>query len=421
MVDAQLIDAFEDCVNRIAAGQAVEECIALYPQFALALRPMLEAGLLVKRAQFTPAEVEQARERVRLRIEATIDSPPRRTNIIRPIFYTLVTAAAAVVLIFFALLPFSENALPGDTLYSVKLLGEDVRQLAPGGKALSGEFRQRRIAEIQQLLSIQRPADVRFEGAIEKIDGNLWTVSGLPLTLTGDTVTTAPAVLGFSVDVIASTTADGQLIAHAIIPVDDGQLIEPITPTASPTLTPTRELATATDTPTLTATSTQLPSATPTQPTNTPIQPTRTPIVLPSQTSGVPACPPALPAGWIEYQVRSGDTLSGLAVATGITLQELMEVNCLEDARLAVGQLLFLPDEPVELIAPPPQNTPVNNTGSEANDNSSGSSDTSGGGGGSTNITNDNNDDGNDNDNDNGDDDGGNSGSGGGGGDDDDD
>jgi LysM repeat protein len=57
---------------------------------------------------------------------------------------------------------------------------------------------------------------------------------------------------------------------------------------------------------------------------------------------------PTLPTNWIRYQVQSGDTLSALAVATGTTVQVLIEVNCIRNPSLLIlGQVLFLPREPL--------------------------------------------------------------------------
>ncbi len=64
-------------------------------------------------------------------------------------------------------------------------------------------------------------------------------------------------------------------------------------------------------------------------------------------TSAPPAnCPP--PSGWVQYQVEAGDSLSGLADATGTTLQTLIQANCLADPdTLFTGQTLYLPRSPV--------------------------------------------------------------------------
>lgn len=64
-------------------------------------------------------------------------------------------------------------------------------------------------------------------------------------------------------------------------------------------------------------------------------------------TSAPPAnCPP--PNGWVQYEVEAGDSLSGLADATGTTLQTLIQANCLADPdTLYTGQILYLPMSPI--------------------------------------------------------------------------
>jgi hypothetical protein len=391
MVDTQLINAFEDCVNRMAAGQTVEECIALYPDLALTLRPMLEAGLLAKRAQFAQAEVDQARERVRSRLEASLDAvPPRRTNIIRPAFYTLATAAAAVVLIFLGLLPFAETSLPGDPLYAVKRLGEDVQVALPSNQELKSSLEQRRVDEVKQLLTLKRPAEVTFRGRVEVVTADNWIVAGLPLML-GQELTLDNIPVGTKVEVVANTTEKGELIALAIAPLpDDGdnQTTPIVTPSQIPSSTFTPAPTNTQPAPTATtAAPTQQPAASsddmsedddsdgssddseddgesgeddqpqatstprpPRQPTGTPastLAPNTTPtLALVSSRDG---CSGDAPDGWISYTVERGDTLSGLAAGTGESIDNLMDGNCMESSTLRVGQQIFLPDEPVEI------------------------------------------------------------------------
>ncbi len=50
------------------------------------------------------------------------------------------------------------------------------------------------------------------------------------------------------------------------------------------------------------------------------------------------------PDDWTAYHVRSGDTLSRIASAAGVTVQAIMEANCLSSANLIhTGQTLFVP------------------------------------------------------------------------------
>jgi hypothetical protein len=56
----------------------------------------------------------------------------------------------------------------------------------------------------------------------------------------------------------------------------------------------------------------------------------------------VPGC--ARPAGWVPYTFQIGDSAAGLAASRGITLQELLDRNCLISARiLQQGNIINLP------------------------------------------------------------------------------
>lgn len=57
-------------------------------------------------------------------------------------------------------------------------------------------------------------------------------------------------------------------------------------------------------------------------------------------------CP--VPAGWVQYTVESGDSLGALADATGVTVQDIVNANCLADPdTLYTGQTLYLPRSPI--------------------------------------------------------------------------
>ena len=80
MIDERLIDALDDCINRMAAGETVEVCLARYPDLATELRPMLEAGVVVQQVSYPAVEVDAARGRVRRRLEGLLNPPPFLTG-----------------------------------------------------------------------------------------------------------------------------------------------------------------------------------------------------------------------------------------------------------------------------------------------------------------------------------------------------
>src|SRR5262245_47660771 len=121
MADRELLHALNDCVDQLAAGQSVEDCLRNHPHHAIALRPMLEAGLLVRRARVGSVEVAQAQDRVQIRL-----AQHRRRHISRA--GILLSAASLLTVVIFALGALAlaaENSLPGDALYAIKRLTDN--------------------------------------------------------------------------------------------------------------------------------------------------------------------------------------------------------------------------------------------------------------------------------------------------------
>ncbi|MBL8165164.1 MAG: LysM peptidoglycan-binding domain-containing protein [Anaerolineae bacterium] len=458
MADRDLLNAFNDCIDRLGAGQSIEDCLRAYPQFAAALRPMLEAGALVQRMRTTPTEIQVAQERVRARYQQAVRANPRRYRPVLPRFANL----AAALLLFFVIAgsggALSQSSLPGDALYGVKRLTEQVGAIFDPSPAYLKDLEQRRVDEVSSLLELGRPADIVFQGEVTRVDGDVWVIAMLPVQTSADTPGQEGLSIGARVEVEGYTTSTNTLIARRITLLEAPPL-PPATPTntmtmtlsptvtssatatptatASPTLTPTAS-ATATNTATLTSTASATPTNTPTltltasatptatltatpSPTVTPTSsltptatatasrtptmtrtltatPSRTPTITrtprPTLSPTATTCVPTQPSGWVRYRVQAGDTLSGLAANRGITLQQAMSVNCLTDARL-----IFVGQD---LFLPPAVNTPPPGDGNDnsavgddnGNDNQGGSG-SSGPGDGSGN---DNNDDDNGND-----------------------
>ena len=134
-----------------------------------------------------------------------------------------------------------------------------------------------------------------------------------------------------------------------------GAVFMAATPASAPTSTWTVSSASFTATlPTSTViipthTSTQTPSLIPTHTLTATHTSTQTPslTMLPTETfmsSPTPCTPWSF---WLVYIVQRGDTLSRLASATGSTVNELMQANCLMSDRIYIGQPLYVPRQPI--------------------------------------------------------------------------
>ena len=79
MIDNDLADIFDDCLNRLAAGETVEQVLRRYAAYDAALRPLLQTVRLAQRALPGEDEISPARSRGRARVlEALADTPPVR-------------------------------------------------------------------------------------------------------------------------------------------------------------------------------------------------------------------------------------------------------------------------------------------------------------------------------------------------------
>ncbi len=56
MIPSGLIEALDDCIERLHSGQSIDECLGAYPQLSQVLRPLLEAGVATQ--QLGPGEIE---------------------------------------------------------------------------------------------------------------------------------------------------------------------------------------------------------------------------------------------------------------------------------------------------------------------------------------------------------------------------
>jgi hypothetical protein len=90
-------DAFNDCVDRLHAGQSIEDCLGSYPQYASMLRPLLETAEVVRRAN--PVAPSTVRARVRTRVMESAEYLPQRRVWPWSLRVTLAAASLAVVVL----------------------------------------------------------------------------------------------------------------------------------------------------------------------------------------------------------------------------------------------------------------------------------------------------------------------------------
>jgi hypothetical protein len=114
------------CLSQIKDGESdVEECLALYPEQAAQLEPLLKAATKLARGrEVIPDPAYKARTRARLSIY--MQQNPQRKRV-SPLFWRFAIGIATMLLAFLATgTSFAQSALPGDQLYTWKLTSENV-------------------------------------------------------------------------------------------------------------------------------------------------------------------------------------------------------------------------------------------------------------------------------------------------------
>lgn len=101
-------------------------------------------------------------------------------------------------------------------------------------------------------------------------------------------------------------------------------------------------------------------------------EPTATPTgTLPAvtETASPTPCAVSAPPSWVEYVIREGDSLSELAERGNVEVETLLQVNCLPNILLSVGQRILVPGasvprtptpRPTATNPPPPPPTATN-------------------------------------------------------------
>ena len=122
----ELETVLDICLSQIEHGESsIDECLALYPEQAAALEPLLKAATKLSRGRaVVPDPAYKARTRAQLSIY--MQQNPQRKRV-SPIFWRVAIGVMTMLIAFLATgTSFAQSALPGDQLYTWKLTSENV-------------------------------------------------------------------------------------------------------------------------------------------------------------------------------------------------------------------------------------------------------------------------------------------------------
>ncbi len=294
--ERRLEDALDACLHQLNEGASIEACLAKYPALEAELEPLLVLALRIQglRSEPRPATLQAGKERLlreaaRLEQVQSVQAKARRFPPIWLSFQPLLRRSMAAVTLASLLLVVvlgrgaiaaSANSLPGDTLYAVKRVSEEVRLLLTFDQQLKVQFSDqldaRRREEAKALAERQRVVEMSFRGWVEAVGSGRLTVSGVSVETSEETTVEGDVAVGALVRVHILSRSDGTLLALRIV-------AEPQEAAPQPTATASATQLPPTPTPTRTALPTQVP------PTSAPAQPPQQ--IAPTSTSRPTATP----------------------------------------------------------------------------------------------------------------------------------
>lgn len=178
MKNSEFENILDECLDRLARGETLEQCLHSYPEQVAQLEPLLRMAQAVSKASaILPRSEFKARARYEFRSALQVEATKKRL----PLFSLKRRWAMALMVVSILLLSgggvamAASNSMPDSPLYPVKLATEQVQlTLTPSnmGKArLCARFTDRRVAEIVHMAC---KGDVKqAELATERLDRRL--------------------------------------------------------------------------------------------------------------------------------------------------------------------------------------------------------------------------------------------------------
>lgn len=227
-----------EALTDLDQGKDIDAVLTKYSEEADELAPLLETAVYARETldHFEPPSVAglAAGRRRMLEAAARKRATPTQSwwqSVLSALGLWLRTparglATAALLLALFvvasgATVVASAESLPGDPLYPVKRTAEQVRLTLttdPATRAaLQAQFNQERQAEAQTVAAMGRPAQLQFEGVLERRTNGTWVVDGIELKVAPEAVEGEPAV-GSTVVVDVVSPGDGTLHAMHMAP-----------------------------------------------------------------------------------------------------------------------------------------------------------------------------------------------------------
>lgn len=227
-----LSQIIEQCLQAMAAGATIEQVLAMYPRQGDELRQALQIAQELRWANMTmrvPGHA-QAASKAQFLAHAEQLRKPRgmtalrlwlsRLALPRPNLGSLVFGLSMLALLLLAIS--STMALPGDSLYPVKLAAQQASLSIIEDPAVrlrsEQDFDLQRAEEVQKLLVKNREDEVSFAGILNQDKNGDWQVADIPLIISENLLESANSLTGVYVEIRGHTHEDGHVHVEMLNP-----------------------------------------------------------------------------------------------------------------------------------------------------------------------------------------------------------
>ncbi len=237
-MDKKLIETFEVCLRALESGTDLESVLRQYPDLAVELRPLLETAeraFAMSAAEIPQDAVSRGRTKI-LQHAAAMRKTEAQTQK-SMVFFRRWATSLVLALVFLlggtGVVKASSGTLPGDNLYPVKRVWEEVRlwfEFNPAGReVLESEYEQERLDEIGELIAEGREETIVFSGVVTSMNDLHWIISDVPVQITADTKLPVETIsFGAPVSVVGRTNTQGFIQAQSINLLEPGASLPPL-------------------------------------------------------------------------------------------------------------------------------------------------------------------------------------------------
>jgi hypothetical protein len=224
---------FNECLEHLLTGQeTVEQCLRRYPGYAAELEPLLRTAILMNKAtDVKPSAEFRAKARYQMQLKMAQAKAPQRMKRTVPRWAIAVGTVMLVFLLGGSTVLASQNSMPGNPLYAVKLATENLQVKLAGSEEKKTELymamADKRIAEMAWMVDNGKTQDV--EAAAKRLNDYYAEINGLTQAASTETAFSPAAGSTYQSNTALAVMTPATTAAQTTVPVAVAAPTPPVT------------------------------------------------------------------------------------------------------------------------------------------------------------------------------------------------